>query len=419
MSRHEVSALWAYAAGELSAEGAARVEKHLSECAGCRAELEAVRASQRLLQSARQAPAPEVDWARVTDGVNDAAARRAAFRPGWLRLALAGGMAAALALGGVWLVRWPSGQAPEASPEVTVGPASVVEGAREAARGPEALAPGTRVNSGDVVETSAAGHAVLRLPEESRVRLAPASSVRLAAARRETVKLVLDRGRLTAQASHTAERTAFEVRAGAVVVRVVGTVFSVAASPREVSVAVAEGKVKVEWPGQSRAVKAGERLVVAGGAGRAAAFSAQDRAEFGSMGVELTARPAAAPVPPEPPSVPAASPAEPTTVEPTTVVEVETPAGAEEGPAGDMERLFLRRAEDGLRAHRCQGFLVGLQDVAESSEDAQLRQRARILRARCFDDLLRPVEAEGEYRRYLQEFPQGDYSSEARRSIGD
>lgn len=422
MSRHEISALWAHVAGELPAGDAARVEAHLSECAGCRAELEAVRTAQRLVQSARQAPPPEVDWRRVTDGINDIAARRAAIRPGWLRLALAGGMTAALALGAsLWLVRPPEAGAPppvvaaEAPREEAPGP--VVESSRAAAIGTDPLAPGVRVKPGDVVETTAGGYAVLRLPEESKVRLAQASSMRFSAARPGAVALELERGRLTALASHAAGRNAFEVRAGAVVVRVVGTAFSVAAGPRDVSVAVAEGRVTVEWPGQSRAVSAGERLVVAGAAGKPAGLSAQDREEFRALGLELAARPAvvAPPVPSAPPSPPPVQgPALPAD---STTVEVEAPAGVQEGPAAAAERLFLRRAEDGLRAHQCQGFLVGLQDIVESSEDRKLRERARILRARCFDDTLQPVEAEGEYRRYLQEFPRGDYAAEARRSL--
>jgi hypothetical protein len=55
----------------------------------------------------------------------------------------------------------------------------------------------------------------------------------------------------------------------------------------------------------------------------------------------------------------------------------------------------------------------------ENTEDPRAKAKARILRARCFDERLMPTEARREYRRYLEEWPRGEFAEEARRAAAE
>ena len=85
----------------------------------------------------------------------------------------------------------------------------------------------------------------------------------------------------------------------------------------------------------------------------------------------------------------------------------------------DVEGMFLRRAEEALVAGRCAHYENGLAELVETSESPQAREKARIIRARCFDATLRPAEAEREYRRYLRDWPGGRWADEARGATED
>ncbi len=100
-----------------------------------------------------------------------------------------------------------------------------------------------------------------------------------------------------------------------------------------------------------------------------------------------------------------------------------SPGPAAQGPARpaarpslprDLEGLFLRRAREGLVAGTCERFQLGLTELVETSEAREVREEARIARARCFDATLRPTDAEREYRQYLRDWPAGRWTDEAR-----
>ncbi|RKG80281.1 FecR domain-containing protein [Corallococcus terminator] len=153
---------------------------------------------------------------------------------------------------------------------------------REVTGSEHALASGMRLRSGMAVRTPPKASAVLRLPDESRVRLSAGSDVVFARAETNAVHLTVQQGRLSVTASH-AQREAFLVESAGLRVTVVGTVFSVERTPGGAAVAVLEGRVRVDAEGQPpRFVDAGERVELAqtGGVLKPRALSAGDRQAF-------------------------------------------------------------------------------------------------------------------------------------------
>ncbi|MGE6763179.1 FecR domain-containing protein [Corallococcus interemptor] len=315
MAGHETDSLWALASGELEASGKARVEAHLAECPACAAEWKRVVEARALLHTARSVE-PQVRWEATGAKLKAAAAKRMAaperrFASPWaLTLAAACAIALVVWLGGA---RGRNGatQAPESavasapvspSKQDAVRPPPVTEkqervataaatteaerasGAvlREATGQEHALAAGMRLRSGMAVRTPPKASAVLRLPDESRVRLSAGSDVVLARAEPDAVHLTVQQGRLSVSASH-AKREAFLVESAGLRVSVVGTVFSVERTAAGASVAVLEGRVRVDAVGQPpRFVDAGQRVELTG-TGEAAtprALSSADRQAF-------------------------------------------------------------------------------------------------------------------------------------------
>ncbi|AKQ68055.1 Vegetative cell wall protein gp1 precursor (Hydroxyproline-rich glycoprotein 1) [Myxococcus hansupus] len=323
MAHPEHLALWALAAGELDAEARVRVEAHVADCEACAQALEQVRQSRAVLQDARDV-SPAMRTNVMSERLRSEAARRLGGSRPTVRwpwaVALAGTCAVLLVL---WLVRAPAGlggadglvaerpareagslpargttgrattdvpdgtahgedvlpggiaQAPPLNDEPTGGDTppgervAIVEAERTATSGAviretggqeRALAPGMRLRSGTAVRTPARSSAMLRLPDESRVRLSAGSEVELSRAESRDVHLTVKQGRLSVEASH-AERHGFLVEAAGMRVSVVGTVFTVERTKDGAAVAVAEGQVRVEADGQpARLVSAGERL---------------------------------------------------------------------------------------------------------------------------------------------------------------
>lgn len=316
MARHEHHSLWALAAGELDADASGRVEAHVATCSECAQALEQVRQSRAVLHEGRGTlPAPRTD--AMSEGLRAEAARRMvrsapSARWPWA-VALAGACAAMLAF---WMVRAPRamdesgahvarGDAPsapasgasvpsngdDAVPTVPPAPETAAHAAagsepsvptnaaekldattetervavagailREAGGTERALKPGMRLRSGVAVRTLARSSALLRLPDESRVRLSAGSEVELSRAEPRDVHLTVNKGRLSVEASHTA-RQGFMVEVAGLRVSVVGTVFTVERTKDGAAVAVAEGQVRVEAEGQPpRRVGPGERV---------------------------------------------------------------------------------------------------------------------------------------------------------------
>jgi ferric-dicitrate binding protein FerR (iron transport regulator) len=153
---------------------------------------------------------------------------------------------------------------------------------REAGGAERTLAAGMRLRSGMAVRTPPKASAVLRLPDESRVRVSAGSDVVLARAESNAVHLTVQRGRLSVNASH-APREGFLVESAGLRVTVVGTVFSVERTSQGAAVAVLEGRVRVDADGQPpRFVDAGQRVELAGTDAtlKPRALSASDRQAF-------------------------------------------------------------------------------------------------------------------------------------------
>src|SRR5271154_4625095 len=113
------------------------------------------------------------------------------------------------------------------------------------------------VVSGTVIESGATESAAT-LVEGSRVVLDPESRVALAEASSTSVRIEVQRGGVTIDATHRDERQFVVVAAGHEV-RVVGTRFSVRLRGVQVDVGVERGEVRVLAPdGSQRAVRAGE-----------------------------------------------------------------------------------------------------------------------------------------------------------------
>ena len=150
----------------------------------------------------------------------------------------------------------------------------------------------------------------------------------------------------------------------------------------------------------------------------AAVEKAPEPADFG--GWPKGQGPAAAPEPealvvPEPklPLEPQAAPSEPraqSKSKPTKLKNVEP-------LPEDLEALFLLRAERGLERGICERYLMGLQEIAADASRNERSEKARILRARCYDARVRPDLSEIEYRRYLEIWPKGRHAEEARKAI--
>ncbi|AGC43642.1 hypothetical protein MYSTI_02326 [Myxococcus stipitatus DSM 14675] len=295
MAHLETKALWALAAHESSAEETTRAQAHLSQCAKCAEEWERVRTTRAMVQEAR-AEQPSVPWDALGAKLRSQAAARLAedaARWRWPRLpavqwpwglALAGAVAAMVAFW-VAIPREPSTQASPAdtviaeqrptdsgaqvaetgatsSPDSDTAHAESTTGAMLKERGGELreLRAGMRLSAGTAVKTPARASAMLRLPDASRAKLSAESEVELSRAEARDVHLTVHQGRLSVKASH-AERRGFRVDVADLRVWVVGTVFTVERTAEGASVAVAEGRVRVERDGQPpRMVGAGERI---------------------------------------------------------------------------------------------------------------------------------------------------------------
>lgn len=454
MRCRERAKLWRYDADELSVEERVEVETHLELCDDCRGELMDVRATRQLLQSVPD-EAPAVDWGRVDAGLRRSAEAELKRLQRPARFDWQIGLAMAAAACALFVLFGPS-NAPEAPAEIAqvetptdpVAPESPNPEARAWAEnalhatlrtesGAVPLSEGAALVAGTTVETPADGELVLKLVDQSRVRVEPESALALRTLAEERVDLRLEHGAVQIEASHR-PREAFVVDAGDLQVRVVGTAFRVMVDGERIEVEVTEGKVLVEpVVGEARAVEAGSRYAWTRATKQAevapvAAFDPPAPAPVEPRPVKSVARPVAAPevkVAPAEPPAPVLAPAP--TVEPPVDVAGEAPVAIEPArtestavrlPVSEemprtVEEMFLRRAEQSIGRGDCSKFLVGLEELVQHPGEAGSAEKARILRARCFDDRVMPVEADAEYRRYLRDFPTGRFAAEARSAV--
>jgi hypothetical protein len=164
---------------------------------------------------------------------------------------------------------------------------------------------------------------------------------------------------------------------------------------------------------------------------------ASDPAEWASPPVQPM--PAALPVPAAQPAREAASVSEAVAAqaEPRAQAAIEAPsaraapgaqvATAQPAPAPaqpsalahELELTAIERASDSLLQGTCETELPRLAELLERSDRSDTRARARILRARCFTQRSKTVQANLEYQLYLRDFPTGRWVAEAREVIAE
>lgn len=83
----------------------------------------------------------------------------------------------------------------------------------------------------------------------------------------------------------------------------------------------------------------------------------------------------------------------------------------------DLERETLLRASDALLSGSCESELPRLAELLERTESAGIKARVRILRARCFAQRSKALQAKAEYQTYLKDFPEGLWVEEARAAV--
>ncbi len=450
MIRHHEKLLWSYAARELDAGESKVLEHHLAECPECTEKLEAVVLAREALLLAHQSK-PVVEWAKVDRAVNAVIdlRLRAKVARRWRFTALATALAMAAVV--LWYAV-PDRAAPQPAPLVTIAQAPLEESRVERARnlslsGSKAQA-GAAIEAGAVLQTGSGGEsiALVHLADQSHVRLASSSVLSLSRAAATEVKMRLEKGRVVIHASHH-PRSAFIVQSGDLEVHVLGTTFSVSKSGPVTEVSVLEGKVRVEAAaGDSTVVEAGERAVFRGRSVQRSVLTVTARRELDELhAVTDEAKPELNPVPaatvmggrlprlapkvaqarqvvlaqaaPSAPEVlvePVLQPA------PAPELEVVSPQAqtAQKPISQDLESLFLQRAEAALAKGTCEGFMLGLEDIASDAQLSEHTERARILRARCFEVGLRPRQAMAEYRKYLEAYAGGRFVQEARKATG-
>ena len=171
---------------------------------------------------------------------------------------------------------------------------SVATYAPFAALAPIALAGGTALPA----EWTAPAPLIVPLDDGSRLELAPQTVVKRGDGAADRVELAVESGRATFDVKPNGPRT-WVIAAGPVVVKVLGTRFTVARSGNAVEVTVERGKVQVTGPGGMKILTAGESFA----SGREANANANAEAPAPPALVR-----ASAPAPARPPA-PAPAPA--------------------------------------------------------------------------------------------------------------
>jgi hypothetical protein len=78
----------------------------------------------------------------------------------------------------------------------------------------------------------------------------------------------------------------------------------------------------------------------------------------------------------------------------------------------------MEHAQASLEKGECERYLPGLEDIAQDGVRTARTELARVLRARCFSQGLRPRQAMSEYRKYLEAYPGGRFAAEAQEALG-
>lgn len=289
-----------------------------------------------------------------------------------------------------------------------------------------ALAPGAPIalegGSSLPAEWTASAPVVIPLDDGSRLELASQTVLKTEKGPANRVELTLESGRVTFDVKPNGPR-AWRVDAGPVVVRVLGTRFTVARSGDAVEVTVERGKVHVTHTSGTRLLTAGESFATANRAARGArdAVDASTSAPLPSPAAPALlpspAAPAPAPVPPH-----AASSR---TTDPSPLPDPMARADALRGSGRSSEAVTLLRdvVDAGDRRAPLAAFTIGkvhAEDLGDPSGGARWFERAIALglpsgldeeaharAVECFARAGARVDAARAARQYESRFPEG------------
>jgi ferric-dicitrate binding protein FerR (iron transport regulator) len=253
----KLAALLAYDAGELSAEGRRRLERHLERCDVCAETRRSMKVYDAIASDIRKLDpvvdaTSHVELSLRREAKKIAAETRArVFRP----RAIAYGALAALAAAAVFVLGVAQFD-PDGRSSASVDHATSIENARVegeiTAAGGETFARGIAglvpMSVGDVVRESATletrdGRLHARLAEGTGIVLGPATSVRVDRLREGETRLLLQRGRLSNEVAPLGDHGSYSVVAGSWRVEVKGTRFSVSKGANGFGLTLEEGKV--------------------------------------------------------------------------------------------------------------------------------------------------------------------------------
>jgi ferric-dicitrate binding protein FerR (iron transport regulator) len=274
---HKERQIYALIDGRLSDGQREKLERHLDECADCRAFLEEARSLRGELRSLGSAEPSNVDWQSAWNLI-EASSRseesRRARAPQedvtsfFWRLALAGG--AALLIFGLYVVYDQSKDAKkDVETALTVtGPGLPSETGLADTAGEGPLAATVTVTGGSVewslpgispkpldietvlregaqVCTASGAAAGIQVGRATGIRIEPASTVTLARLNKDEIALKLDEGTLSVDFRNKEEQARLTVRTGEADVTVKGTLFSVSRKDNATAVVVGRGMVLV------------------------------------------------------------------------------------------------------------------------------------------------------------------------------
>jgi hypothetical protein len=180
-TRHVSRQLAAHLDGQLAQPEARRVERHLRQCARCRAEREEIKLGMALVEHLPSTPAPEAIWSSIQAELQNVRSNRTRAVLHW-RWALAAAVLLALAGAAYWRLGY--------SPQGTRWQVVWLEG-----RGVSI------VGAGQWLETDAKSRARVEVGSIGSVEVTPNTRVRVVTARPDEHRLALARGEIRAKIS--------------------------------------------------------------------------------------------------------------------------------------------------------------------------------------------------------------------------
>lgn len=88
-------------------------------------------------------------------------------------------------------------------------------------------------------------------------------------------------------------------------------------------------------------------------------------------------------------------------------------------PRAEADGRLVAEALASGRGSKCKARFDAVTEIVAKTKVAAHREAGILLRARCFSDTWRSLEAKNEFGRYLREFPKGKFADEARRVLAN